>query len=156
MEKSNSELSLRTESSNGIKFEPGCIQPDPTNELLEEIKSFGIEKRPETATRNERKGGILKPQGSLEKYREERELLTNLEGNVSSDAGGVVLSQVKQESAKMKRAKQNVALQSIYKKMEENKQVGSIRLKSRRITMVNFLFQKKNYKIENFESNQVA
>lgn len=25
-----------------IKFEPGCIQPDPTNDLLEEMKSFNV------------------------------------------------------------------------------------------------------------------
>ncbi|XP_044756996.1 protein SMG7-like [Coccinella septempunctata] len=120
-EVNGTKLITKTESDNIIRFEPGCIQPDPTNELLEEIKSFSIDNQTQNATKMEKKGGILKPQGSLEKYREERELMTNLENNGSDKI--TVQMNVKQESAKMKRAKQNVALQSIYKKMEENKQV---------------------------------
>lgn len=62
----------------------------------------------------EKRGGILKPQGSLEKSRGERELLNF--NNVES-------FNAKQDASKQKRARQNVALQSIYKKIEENKQV---------------------------------
>lgn len=55
----------------------------------------------------------MKPQGSLEKSREERQVKLQEENtNVP-----------KLDNAKMKRVTQNVALQSIYKKLEENKQV---------------------------------
>lgn len=118
-EVNGTKLITKTESDDDtIKFEPGCIQPDPTNKLLEEIKSFSIE----SGAKTEKKGGILKPQGSLEKHREEREMMSNLE-NDANENNIASPGNVKQESAKMKRAKQNVALQSIYKKMEENKQV---------------------------------
>lgn len=64
----------------------------------------------------EKRGGILKPQGSLEKNREERELLIN---NTDVAAN----SNLNKDNSKLKRVRQNVALQSIFKKMEENKQV---------------------------------
>lgn len=32
----------RNERNGEIMFEPGFIQPDPTNELLEEMKSFNV------------------------------------------------------------------------------------------------------------------
>lgn len=64
----------------------------------------------------EKRGGILKPQGSLEKNREERELLIN-NPDVAAN------SNLSKDNTKLKRVRQNVALQSIFKKMEENKQV---------------------------------
>lgn len=33
---------FRSDNNGEIVFEPGCIQPDPTNELLEEMKSFSV------------------------------------------------------------------------------------------------------------------
>lgn len=75
----------------------------------------------------EKRGGILKPQGSLEKSREERELLALAEPNVISDSASIgsmcIEGKKEKELAKGKRSKQNVALQSIFKKLEENKQV---------------------------------
>lgn len=58
----------------------------------------------------------MKPQGSLEKSREEREVKKNTEATPET-------LQKNPESIKTKRAKQNVVLQSIFKKLEENKQV---------------------------------
>lgn len=97
---------FRREENEEIIFESGCLQPDPTDDLLEELKSF-------TILISEKVTGILKPQGSLEKARDERPLSVT-ESNQSNSAI---------EVAKSKRSKQNVALQSIFKKMEENKQV---------------------------------
>lgn len=71
----------------------------------------------------EKKAGILKPQGSLEKSREERELSFNNTDNLI-DSLSVPGSNNKIDKNKNKRGQQNVALQSIFKKMEENKQVG--------------------------------
>lgn len=77
---------------------------------------------------NEKRGGILKPQGSLEKARVEREQsLTTINTSDNSEtsssklqsAGGLLRTDLN----KMKRVTQNVALQSIFKKLEENKQV---------------------------------
>ncbi|KRT80359.1 hypothetical protein AMK59_7940 [Oryctes borbonicus] len=67
----------------------------------------------------EKRTGILKPQGSLERSREEREQVQGGETLDLSVNGGVS----KTDPSKMKRIKQNVALQSIFKKIEENKQV---------------------------------
>lgn len=61
----------------------------------------------------------MKPQGSLERSREEREQIQSGE-SIDLQANGAVS---KTDPSKMKRIKQNVALQSIFKKMEENKQV---------------------------------
>lgn len=68
----------------------------------------------------EKRTGILKPQGSLERSREEREQIQNVE-TLDLSTNGVVS---KTDPTKMKRVKQNVALQSIFKKIEENKQVN--------------------------------
>lgn len=67
----------------------------------------------------EKRGGILKPQGSLEKSREEREyvLLANSEASNPNNNSN------NSDFSKLRRVKQNVALQSIFKKIEENKQV---------------------------------
>lgn len=59
----------------------------------------------------------MKPQGSLEKSREEREVKKNTDINTTECVPK------NSESIRSKRAKQNVVLQSIFKKMEENKQV---------------------------------
>lgn len=67
----------------------------------------------------EKKAGILKPQGSLEKAREEREVKISIIENSITDS-----LQKNIDLTKNKRPKQNVALQSIFKKMEENKQVN--------------------------------
>lgn len=77
----------------------------------------------------EGRSGILKPQGSLEKAKEEREMFANFdrirnrELNDTSATEGFSNLNRNYDVAKFKRAKQNVALQSIYKKIEENKQV---------------------------------
>lgn len=74
----------------------------------------------------EKRGGILKPQGSLEKSREEKELVLLSNGENSDVAGNSLPLSVAtggKDLAKQKRVRQNVALQSIFKKMEENKQV---------------------------------
>lgn len=71
----------------------------------------------------EKKAGILKPQGSLEKSREERELsFSNTDSLIESLS--IPGSNNKIDKNKNKRGQQNVALQSIFKKMEENKQVN--------------------------------
>lgn len=71
----------------------------------------------------------MKPQGSLEKNREEREqvLLVGDDGSGISEGGGIISLNLggNKDSSKLKRVRQNVALQSIFKKMEENKQVSS-------------------------------
>lgn len=111
-------LITKTESKGLINFEPVLSQPDPTNDLLEEMKSFTIKESKENKNNfPEKKAGILKPQGSLEKSREEREVKKNTD-NVASE-----VSQKVADSVRSKRSKQNVALQSIFKKMEESKQV---------------------------------
>lgn len=110
-----SKLIISNEIDGVLVFEPGCIQPDPTDKLLEEMKSFKVSEPFDVSKlkASERKAGILKPQGSLEKSREERQVKLQEENtNVP-----------KLDNAKMKRVTQNVALQSIYKKLEENKQV---------------------------------
>ncbi|KAL3276786.1 hypothetical protein HHI36_012152 [Cryptolaemus montrouzieri] len=125
-EVNGTKLVTKSEYEGFLKFEPGCIQPDPTNDLLEEIKSFSIDNKFQSDLKKgtEKKAGILKPQGSLEKSREERELLSAGENApLDSFASTHANNNSKLEAAKMKRAKQNVALQSIFKKMEENKQV---------------------------------
>lgn len=72
----------------------------------------------------EKRGGILKPQGSLEKNREERELLNNeISDSTASNTN------LNKDNTKLKRVRQNVALQSIFKKMEESKQVRFLLLK---------------------------
>jgi hypothetical protein len=123
----NAKLITRTEEDGKINFEPGCIQPDPTNDLLEEMKSFHISDISATSNKKgtERRGGILKPQGSLEKSREERELLSSGEPSLMSDLSNSSSSSnnSKKEVSKVKRSKQNIAIQSIFKKLEENKQV---------------------------------
>lgn len=105
-------------SDGKIVFEPGCFQPDPTDKLLEEMKSIELTDKSKKLKGPERRNGILKPQGSLEKAREEREFVlnANTEQNNMNNFNSNDLS-------KLKRVKQNVALQSIFKKMEENKQV---------------------------------
>ncbi|KAH1005913.1 hypothetical protein HUJ04_006814 [Dendroctonus ponderosae] len=108
-----------TEIKGRLNFEPVLSQPDPTNELLMEMKSFTFQEpnsNKNVKTLVEKKSGILKPQGSLEKSREEREGKKNTETTTES-------LQKNSESIKTKRAKQNVVLQSIFKKLEENKQV---------------------------------
>lgn len=116
-------LITRTENKGIITFEPSLSQPDPTKDLLEEMKSFTIQDVIEenTKTAPERKAGILKPQGSLEKAREEREVKksSSVESKVMITDG----FQKNPDSSKNKRSKQNVALQSIIKRIEENKQV---------------------------------
>ncbi|XP_060526305.1 nonsense-mediated mRNA decay factor SMG7-like [Cylas formicarius] len=110
-------LITRSESNGIYDFEPVLSQPDPTNDLLEVMKSFTISGVSETnkASALEKKAGILKPQGSLERAREEREVKKS----------EMTLPDVQKisDSTKTKRTKQNVALQSIFKKIEENKQV---------------------------------
>ncbi|GJQ82549.1 hypothetical protein Trydic_g13004 [Trypoxylus dichotomus] len=119
----NTNLIISNTDSNGtITFEPGCIQPDPTDQLLEMMKSVNVTeviepKKPKAV--GEKRTGILKPQGSLERSREEREQIQGAETLDLSMNGGVS----KTDPSKMKRMKQNVALQSIFKKIEENKQV---------------------------------
>ncbi|XP_066147417.1 nonsense-mediated mRNA decay factor SMG7-like isoform X1 [Euwallacea fornicatus] len=111
-------LITKTENKGVINFEAVLSQPDPTNELLEEMKSFTIQEPKDdksTITSFDKKAGILKPQGSLEKSREEREVK-------SVNTGGDVTLKL-YDSVKSKRAKHNVVLQSIFKKMEESKQV---------------------------------
>lgn len=39
----------RKETNGEVTFEPGSIQPDPTNELLEEMRSFNVVDNLETA-----------------------------------------------------------------------------------------------------------
>ncbi|KAK5649581.1 hypothetical protein RI129_000610 [Pyrocoelia pectoralis] len=106
-------------------FEPGCVQPDPTTKLLEEMKSFNIVETSQIqkVKAPEKRGGILKPQGSLEKSRKEQETALKESGNKYVAVNSGTNSSNKTESAKLKRVSQNVALQSIFKKMEENKQV---------------------------------
>ncbi|XP_023015332.2 nonsense-mediated mRNA decay factor SMG7 [Leptinotarsa decemlineata] len=119
-------LILKNETNGEVSFEPVCIQPDPTNALLEEMKSFSLKEPSDADHRKslEKKAGILKPQGSLEKSREERELLSSTSKDLTvSSILSIGSLNIKAESMKMKRGKQNVALQSIFKKMEENKQV---------------------------------
>lgn len=121
-----------------IVFEPSNEQPDPTIELLEELKHFNInEKVQETpketkilTVRNsvvEKRGGILKPQGSLEKAREEREHQQGLRlvSNENSSTNNLPNSSRNPETwTKSKRTRQNVAMQALAKKVEEsNKQV---------------------------------
>lgn len=121
-------LILKNEINGDTIFEPVCIQPDPTNDLLEEMKSFSVADNTEnTAKKNlEKKAGILKPQGSLEKSREEREMLNNTTTD-SPSIGNFNSIAIKVDNSKNKRSKQNVALQSIFKKMEESsKQVKFI------------------------------
>lgn len=121
-------LILKNEVDGETVFEPVCIQPDPTNDLLEEMKSFSVaDNYSENKARKslEKKAGILKPQGSLEKSREEREMLSNTA--VETPPGNFNPVSLKVDAAKNKRGKQNVALQSIFKKMEESgKQVKFI------------------------------
>ncbi|CAH1236385.1 unnamed protein product [Diabrotica balteata] len=121
-------LILKNEVNGETVFEPVCIQPDPTNDLLEEMKSFSIADKVENVAKKslEKKAGILKPQGSLEKSREERELMSNnpIETVPSANFNN---TPIKPEVTKNKRGKQNVALQSIFKKIEESsKQVKFI------------------------------
>lgn len=71
---------------------------------------------------SEKKAGILKPQGSLEKSREERELSFS-NADAPTDILNISSTNNKVDKNKNKRGQQNVALQSIFKKMEENKQV---------------------------------
>lgn len=106
-------------------FEPGCVQPDPTTKLLEEMKSFNVAESSQIQKVKgpEKRGGILKPQGSLEKSRKEQETALKESNNKYVAVNNVTNSSNKAESAKLKRVSQNVALQSIFKKMEENKQV---------------------------------
>ncbi|CAG9815698.1 unnamed protein product [Phaedon cochleariae] len=127
-----SKLVVKSEKDGEINFEPVCIQPDPTNDLLEEMKSFSIVKNSENNEKKgmERKTGILKPQGSLEKSREERELLSS---STSVDLTSTVSNMFNSNpinnriDPKTKKGKQNIALQSIFRKMEENnKQVKFI------------------------------
>ncbi|XP_018321584.1 protein SMG7-like [Agrilus planipennis] len=115
-----------------IVFEPQCTQPDPTSKLLEEMKSFSLsEVNNDNNKSKEKRSGILKPQGSLEKAREEREqlLLASETGAVSHASSSSSVSSIsansnlKVDSFKQKRVRQNVALQSIFKKIEESKQV---------------------------------
>lgn len=70
----------------------------------------------------------MKPQGSLEKSREERELLSSGEPSLMSDLSNSSSSSnnSKKEVSKVKRSKQNIAIQSIFKKLEENKQVSTV------------------------------
>ncbi|KAJ8921440.1 hypothetical protein NQ315_003058 [Exocentrus adspersus] len=122
-----SKLIMKNEVNGETVFEPGSTQPDPTNDLLEEMKSFSVSENSDAVKQKniEKKAGILKPQGSLEKSREERELLSNSSSSVDATANISFPAQNnnKLEVQKSKRGKQNVALQSIFKKMEENKQV---------------------------------
>ncbi|KAF7286748.1 hypothetical protein GWI33_004371 [Rhynchophorus ferrugineus] len=111
-------LITKTENKGITCFEPSLSQPDPTKDLLEEMKSFTIQDVIESKFKIEKKAGILKPQGSLEKAREEREVKISVIENSITDG-----SQKNIDLIKNKRPKQNVALQSIFKKMEENKQV---------------------------------
>lgn len=67
----------------------------------------------------------MKPQGSLEKSREERELSLN-GPDTSMDNMNISVTNIKVDKNKSKRGQQNIALQSIFKKMEENKQVDII------------------------------
>ncbi|XP_015832940.2 nonsense-mediated mRNA decay factor SMG7 isoform X1 [Tribolium castaneum] len=123
----HTKLITTSTESDLINFEPGCIQPDPTNDLLEEMKSFHVTDISTIPNKKgfEKRGGILKPQGSLEKSREERELLSSGEQSLMSDLSNssASSSSSKKDISKNKRSKQNIALQSIFKKLEENKQV---------------------------------
>lgn len=119
-----SKLIIKNETNNELGFEPGYIQPDPTDDLLEQMKSFNMAKATafdfDTDLKS-RRAGILKPQGSLEKAREEKSTTTTF--NVPSVDG-----------TRQKRSqKQNVALQSIYRKIEETsgKQVKFVEIDER-------------------------
>lgn len=70
----------------------------------------------------------MKPQGSLEKSREERELLSSGEPSLMSDlsSSSTCSNNSKKDISKSKRSKQNIALQSIFKKLEESKQVRNL------------------------------
>lgn len=116
-------------------FEPGCIQPDPTDRLLEEMKSIELNDRSKKAKGTERRNGILKPQGSLEKAREERDSALNANAE-QINANNFQTNDL----SKLKRVKQNVALQSIFKKMEENKQVCYTFLFSNRNCNIKFVY----------------
>lgn len=62
----------------------------------------------------------------MEKSREEKEQVLLSNGENSDVAGGsspLSVANAGKDLAKQKRVRQNVALQSIFKKMEENKQV---------------------------------
>lgn len=95
------------------------MQPDPTDHLLEEMKSFKITNSVTEKRGTEKVTGILKPQGSLEKSREEREP----KPSQLQDTKAINQKNITTDATKLKRTKQNVALQSIYKKIEESKQV---------------------------------
>lgn len=111
-------LITKTENKGLVTFEAVLSQPDPTNDLLEEMKSLTVQEVRDIKLNAalEKKAGILKPQGSLEKSREEREVKITVNSSQENP-------QKVQDSVKTKRAKQNVVLQSIFKKMEESKQV---------------------------------
>lgn len=73
----------------------------------------------------EKRGGILKPQGSLEKSREEREalLLSSSENDNSScntSLSNSSLSSSRSDTLRSKRTRQNVAMQALAKRVEEN------------------------------------
>ncbi|CAH1962751.1 unnamed protein product [Acanthoscelides obtectus] len=110
-------LIVRTQNNKEVSFEPGLVQPDPTDTLLEEMKSLHIGGS-EQVPKSEKKSGILKPQGSLEKSREEKEIPVVSAADLNSANGS------NNKIEKNRKGKQNIALQSIFKKMEEtNKQV---------------------------------
>lgn len=85
------------------------------------LKGMGISKL-SNILGPEKRGGILKPQGSLEKSRKEQET-NNIGDNMSRLLSNNSGTSLKSDANKLKRVSQNVALQSIFKKMEENKQV---------------------------------
>lgn len=132
-------FSYSTENDGQNKFEPACIQPDPTESLLEEMRSVSLVETNNSTSKGktafiqkknihtnyhyfiEKRGGILKPQGSLEKNREEREQVLTCANEISDS--GSPNSSTSKDSSKLKRVRQNVALQSIFKKIEESKQV---------------------------------
>lgn len=150
-------------NTNNVYFEPEKKQPDPTTELLQELKFFSMQDNTKSVnvdvnqslkpspkgmhnkglsirliiiidlvvyvTGTEKRSGILKPQGSLEKSREEREqalLLSSSENENSScntSQSSSSLSSTRSDILKSKRTRQNVAMQALVKKVEENKQV---------------------------------
>ncbi|KAI4460147.1 smg-7 suppressor with morphological effect on genitalia protein 7 [Holotrichia oblita] len=115
----NSNLIISKNDLNGVLvFEPGCIQPDPTDQLLELMKSVNVTEIIEPKKQKE-EDRYLKTTRITRTIKGRTEQIQNVE-TLDLSTNGVVS---KTDPTKMKRVKQNVALQSIFKKIEENKQV---------------------------------
>lgn len=72
----------------------------------------------------EKRGGILKPQGSLEKAREERNQAIYLSENDNSSCNTSLSNSsqnsIRNDAAKTKRSRQNIAMQTLAKKVDDN------------------------------------